>query len=150
MATKSIGQTLRAGAERVETEAKLVFGENEVLRWVVENGTWKIASDPTNFYGQSTPAEALRSFVRALESRRYDIVLRFVPAKLADSVTEEKLRREWEGEKREEVTLLLMNLKANLNSPIHQSGNRATMPYGEKYEVRFVREEGVWKVEDPD
>ena len=26
----------------------------------------------------------------------------------------------------------------------------ATMPYGDRYEVRFLKEDGVWKIEDPD
>lgn len=143
-------QQLRVKASQVEVEAKLELGENEQLRLVLENGVWKIASDPVDFYGQRTPAEALRSFVRALERRRYDIVLRFVPSKWADAMTVDKLKKEWEGARRDEVGNLIKNLKANLNAPIHQAGDTATMPYGEKFEVRFVREDGVWKIEDPD
>jgi len=147
---RAVAQQLRGKAQQVDVEAKVEYAESESLRLIVENGGWKIATDPLDFYSQRTPTEALRSFVRALERRRYDIVLRFVPSKWADAMTVEKLRREWEGEKREEVTQLLKNLRANLNAPIHQSGNAATMPYGEKYEVRFVLEDGLWKVEDPD
>jgi hypothetical protein len=143
-------QQLRAKATQVEVEAKLELSETEHLRLVLENGIWKIASDPVDFYGQRTPAEALRSFVHALDRRRYDIVLRFVPAKWSDAMTVEKLRKEWEGDRKDEVGNLIKNLKANLNAPIHQTGDTATMPYGEKYEVRFVREDGVWKIEDPD
>jgi hypothetical protein len=147
---KSLAQQLKVKAQQVEMEAQLEFGENETLKLVVENGAWKVATDPLDFYSQRTPAEALRSFVRALERRRYNIVLRFVPSKWADTMTVEKLRREWEGEKKDEVATLIKNLKANFNAPIHQSGNTATMPYGEKLEVRFLLEDGVWKVEDPD
>jgi hypothetical protein len=134
----------------VQMEARVEFGEAESLKMVVEDGVWKIASDPLNFYGQRTPSEALRSFVRALERRRYDIVLRFVPAKWAEGITVEKLRREWEGNKKDEVGALIRNLKANLNGPITETGDTATMPYGDKFEVRFVREDGLWKIEDPD
>lgn len=147
---RAVAQQLRGKAQQVDMEAKVELAESESLRLVVENGAWKIATDPLDFYSQRTPGEALRSFVRALERRRYDIVLRFVPSKWADAMTVDKLRREWETEKREEVTQLLKNLKANLGAPIHQSGNTATMPYGEKFEVRFVLEDGLWKVEDPD
>lgn len=140
-----------AGKPRaVRVEAKLAYGDSDDLRLVKEKGVWKIASDPGDFYGQDTPAHALRSFVRAIENKRYDIILRFVPATWAESMTEAKLRQQWEGSKRGEVGQLVKNLKANLRAPIHQSGDRATMPYGDNQEVRFVREEGIWKIEDPD
>ncbi len=141
---------LRQKASSVQVEARVEYGESESLKLVVEDNTWKIASDPLDFYGQRTPAEALRSFVRALERRRYDIVLRFVPSKWADAMTVDKLRKEWEGNKKDEVGTLIKNLKANLHAPIHQTGDTASMPYGDKYEVRFVREDGLWKIEDPD
>jgi len=134
----------------VGVAAELRYGEGDRLRLVVERGRWKIASNPINFYGQRTPAEALRSFVRAVERRRYDIVLRFVPARWAESMTVEKLRQQWEGEKKGEVASLLKSLKANLRTPIRITGDTATMPYGDKHEVRFVREDGAWKIEDPD
>jgi hypothetical protein len=147
---KAALEQLRSKAARVEMEASVDLGQRDTLRLVAENGVWKIASDPLDFYGQRTPAEALRSFVRALERRRYDIVLRFVPSKWADTMTVEKLRREWGGEKRDEIAGLIKNLKVNLAAPIHEDGNRATMPYGERHEVRFVCEGGIWKIEDPD
>jgi hypothetical protein len=141
---------LRQKASTVQVEARVEYGESESLKLVVEDGTWKIASDPLDFYGQRTPAEALRSFVRALERRRYEIVLRFVPSRWAHAMTVDKLRQEWEGNKKDEVGTLIRNLKANLNAPIHQTGDTASMPYGDKSEVRFVREDGLWKIEDPD
>ncbi len=141
---------LQAKATEVQVEARVELAEADSLKLVVENGAWKIATDPTDFYSQRTPADALRSFVRALERRRYDIVLRFVPAKWAETMTVEKLRQEWEGQKKDEVGSLIKNLKANLNAPIHVAGDTANMPYGEKFEVRFVREDGIWKIEDPD
>jgi hypothetical protein len=134
----------------IRVQASFVYGDDERLKLVKEQGSWKIATDPVDFYSQRTPAEALRSFIRAIERQRYDIVLRFVPAKWAESMTEEKLRQQWEGTKRREVIQLIKNLKANLNAPIHKSGNGATMPYGDNHEVSFVREDGIWKIEDPD
>lgn len=136
--------------KRITLEAVITYGEGESLRLVSDGGTWRIASDPIDFYGQSTPGEALRSFVRAVERRRYDVVLRFVPNKWADAMTVDKLRAQWEGDKKDEVKGLLKNLKANLGAPIQTTGDSATMPYGDRYEVRFLREDGVWKIEDPD
>ncbi len=143
-------EQLQGKPREVKVVAKLDYGEGDAMTLVVENGRWKMATDPIDFYNQRTPAEALRSFIRAVESRRYKIVLRFVPKKWAETMTVQKLRKQWEGEKQLEVKRLLKSLRANLSAPIRQSGNSATMAYGDRHEVRFVREDGVWKIEDPD
>lgn len=138
-----------AKAERLKITAELALSRGDALRLVLEDGKWRIGQDPLDFYDQSTPKAALRSFVRAIERRRYDIVMRFVPAKWASSMTKEQLRKQWEGEKRAEIEGLLEKLKANLDAPIQIDGAEASMPYGE-HEVKFVREDGAWKIADPD
>ena len=149
-ALKQSLKQLQGTSRTTRVKALMEFGQGEALKLEVEQGKWRIASDPTNFYGQRSPEEALRSFVRAIESRRYDIVLKFVPAKWAEAMTVAKLKKQWEGTKQNEVKAMIKRLKDNLNSPIHKSGDRANMPYGDKFEVRFIRESGVWKIEDPD
>lgn len=139
-----VAQDLRA--ERV---ARLNVDGTE-LALVQESGQWKLKSDPLTFYGQGSPAEALRSFIRAIEARRYDVVLRFVPRRFADSITAEKLKQQWEGDKQIELVQLLKNLKDNLSAPITVQGNRATMAYGLGNQVKFLNEGGTWKIEDPD
>ena len=146
---RSLAQ-LKGSPRKVRLQARVSYGEGDSLKLVLDDGKWRIASDPVDFYSQRTPAEALRSFIRAVERRRYDVVLRFVPNKWAESMTLDKLKQQWEGGKREEVESLLKNLKANLGAPIHRTGDRATMPYGDRFEVRFIKEDGVWKIEDPD
>lgn len=141
---------LRERPRQVDVSAQVGYGEGDALKLSVERGAWRIDSDPLEFYGQRTPGEALRSFVRAIERRRYDVVLRFVPAKWAEAMTAEKLRAQWEGDKKAELERLLKNLKANLGAPIEEDGDNATMPYGENFKVAFVREDGVWKIADPD
>lgn len=141
---------LKGAPVQTKIQAMVKYGTSDTMQLEVEKGRWKIASDPTDFYSQKTPEDALKSFVRALERKRYDIVLRFAPARWADSMTVAKLKKQWEGGKREEVLAMIKLLKENLKAPIHRSGDRATMPYGEKSEVRFLLEEGVWKIEDPD
>jgi hypothetical protein len=37
-----------------------------------------------------------------------------------------------------------------VTAPIVESGDEARLPYGPEQEVRFVREDGRWKVESPD
>ena len=141
---------LKGGPVKTRIQAVVRYGTSESMQLEVEQGRWKIASDPTDFYSQKTPEVALRSFVRAIERKRYNIVLRFVPARWADSMTVGKLKKQWEGGKHKEVAAMIKLLKENFKAPIHRSGDKATMPYGEKSEVLFVLEEGIWKIEDPD
>jgi hypothetical protein len=41
-------------------------------------------------------------------------------------------------------------LEANIEEPITERGNNARMQYGERFEVKFVKEDGVWKLKDLD
>jgi hypothetical protein len=142
---------LTSSNRRIDVSATFVYDDlRDELPLVLESGGWRIASDPLEFYPQDTPAHALRSFVRAVELKRYDVVLRFVPNRWRQEMNEGKIREQFEGEKREEVVQMMRLLGANLDNPIEQEGDKARMPYGERYEVKFLREDGVWKVADPD
>lgn len=143
-------RTLSARRGRSEQEARIAYGEGEQLRLVREGGDWRVATDVVDFYDQSTPRVALRSFVRAMERRRYDVVLRLIPEADREGMSEPRMREAWEGEGREEVERLLANLRAALDNPIEEVGDRATMIYGDRFRVQFVREDGDWRIEDPD
>src|SRR5262249_49181718 len=74
---KLTAQRLTASGRRVDVKARFVYDDlRDELPMVLENGGWRIASDPLELYPQDTPAQAVRSFVRAVEMRRYDVVLR--------------------------------------------------------------------------
>ncbi|MEZ4339609.1 MAG: hypothetical protein R3B82_23545 [Sandaracinaceae bacterium] len=146
-------QTARALAERrgdAEQEAVVAYGDGESMRLVRESGEWRVATDVVDFYDQSTPRAALRSFVWSMERRRYDVVLQLIPEADREGMTVERMRETWEGEGREEVERLLANLRAAIDDPIEEVGDRATMAYGDRFRVQFVREDGVWRIEDPD
>jgi hypothetical protein len=148
---KQTASRLTASGRRVEVNARFVYDDlRDELPLVMESGNWRIASDPLEFYPQDTPAQTVRSFVRAIELKRYDVVLRFVPNKWRQEMTEAKVREQFEGEKHEEVGQMMRLLAASLDNPIDQEGDKARMPYGDRFEVKLVREDGVWKVEDPD
>ncbi len=133
-----------------EVSAVVPYGDGEQLHMVDESGSWRIASNVADFYDQSTPRAALRSFVRAMQRHRYDVVMRFVPNADKEGMTVARMRQAWQGEQRDEIDRLIANLQAHLDDPIEVVGDRATMPYGERFTVQFVREDGVWKIEDPD
>lgn len=143
-------QALRRVTGDPEITARVRYGLGDELSFVLEGGRWRIDSAVFDFYSQQTPRDALRSFVRAIERQRYDIVLQFVPNEYRERMSAEGLRTLWEGDKREEIQQLLENLRASLDEPIEETGDRATMQYMDRYTCRFVREDGVWRIEDPD
>jgi hypothetical protein len=148
---KQTSERLTADGRKVEVSARFVYDDlRDELPLVLENGAWRLASDPLEFYPQDTPAHALRSFLRAVELKRYDVLLRFVPSPWRAEMSAEKLKAELEGERKEELSRLVRLLTANLENPIDIEGDRARMPYGDRYEVKFVREDGAWKIKDPD
>lgn len=139
----------RLRGAKVHLRAEIELEGGDTLPLVEERGGFRLDRDPLDFYPQRNPEEALRSFVRAVEHRRYDIVLRFVPARYQGSVTAEKLRERWTGEKRQELEAQLDTVRAHLGEAleIDPSGDAARLPVGERKQVRLVREDGAWKVE---
>jgi hypothetical protein len=141
---------LKASPESAEVSAEFGYGLGDAMRLVQEDGEWRIASNPVAFYDQSTPRAALRSFLRAYRLQRWDVMLRFVPAKYRERMDVGKIREQFAGAHREEIEVRMNMLEANLEEPIIDKNNEARMPYGERYEVKFVREDGEWKVRDID
>ena len=134
----------------IREEAVVEYGDGDEMHLIREDDGWRVGTDLVDFYDQTTPRAALRSFVRAMERGRYDVVLRLVPDADREGMTVERMRETWAGEGREEVQRLIASLRSSLEAPIEVVGDRATMSYGERFTVQFVREEGIWKIEDPD
>jgi len=143
-------QMLGSQHKSVDVTAEFNFGIGDTMRLVQEDGEWRIASNPMAFYSQGTPREALRSFVRAYSLRRWDVMMRFVPTKYRERMSVEKMREQFEGDHREELDSMMNMIQANLDEPITDKGNEARMPYGDRFEVKFVLEEGRWKIQDLD
>ncbi|HUS68198.1 MAG TPA: hypothetical protein VMZ28_26875 [Kofleriaceae bacterium] len=143
-------QMLSSQTQGAEISAQFTFGLGDEMRFVQEDGEWRLASNPLGFYSQATPREALRSFIRAYTLRRWDVMLRFVPTKYRERMTVEKMKQQFAGEHREDIESMMNLLRANLDEPITDKGNEARMPYGDRHEVKFVLEEGKWKVQDLD
>jgi hypothetical protein len=131
---------------RLEISAEFEYGFGDTMRLVQEDGAWRIASNPLAFYDQSTPRATLRSCLRAYRLERWDVMLRFVPDKYREKMDAAKMREQFQGAKREKMEILMNMLEANIEEPIEPKGNEARMAYGEHYEVKFVREDGAWKI----
>lgn len=143
-------QELKQGPAKLVIKGELRYGDAERMYLVREDGVWRLALDPVSFYSQRTPRDALRSFVRALERRRLDVLLQFVPLKWRKVMTLEDVRRLYDKKQLEATEQLIRNLKANLDNKIEVKGDEAEMLYGDSYKVQFLREEGVWRIVDAD
>lgn len=131
-------------------EATVRFDDEGEIALRRENGQWYVRTPLVDFYDQSTPRGAITSFVRAVQNRRYDVVIRLIPNADKEGITSRRLEEAWSGDGREDLERLIHNLRDHLDNPIELAGNRATMPYGDQMRVQLVREDGLWKVEDPE
>ena len=141
---------LSGATQSFAVSAQFRYGLGDTMRLVMEDGRWVVASNPVEFYGQDTPRQALRSFLRAYRLRRWKIMLRFVPSAYLEHMNVTKLKSQFEGPHRDEMDSLMSTLEAHLDAPIDDRGNEARMKYGDRYEVKFVREAGIWKIKDFD
>jgi hypothetical protein len=149
---QAFGGRLRESAASVPLRVEVDVDLGEKLPLVYDHGRWRVDGQPFDLWSQKTPRAALRSFIRALDRRRYDVALRLVPNRYRPGMTVDKLRDYWEGDRKAENGQLLGRLRAAVlaATPIIEVGDEAHMPYADRFEVRFVREDGVWKIEDPD
>jgi hypothetical protein len=137
----------RAPAPRVFARVTLEDGTELTL----ERGPdgFRVSDAVSRYYAQETPRAALLSFIRAVEHERWDVVLALMPAAEREGLDAALLGKQL-LERREELTRTVARLAVSRNEPIEVVGDRATMPYRESFTARFVREEGLWKLEDPD
>jgi hypothetical protein len=135
------------GNTRIEMNAEMHFGLGDTLRLVEEGGRWRIASNPVLFYSHASPRDALRSFVRAYKLERWDVMLTFIPDSYREKMTVDTLRKQFADD---EVATMMNMLESNIEADIDDKGNQARMPYGDRFEVAFIREDGLWKIEDLD
>jgi len=133
-----------------EEEASVTYGAHEQLLLRREGDTWRVVTDVVDWYSQRTPRQAVRSFVRAIEARRWDVLLRLLPEVDREAMTEDRLREMLAGEGEEALDHLATGMRDALDADIEEHGDHATLAYGERYRVELVREGDVWCVADPD
>lgn len=59
--------------------ATVSMPNGDELALVLENDRWRVDAAAIDLYGQASPRQALVGFLRALERKRYDVILRYVP-----------------------------------------------------------------------
>ncbi len=147
---REIGKSLARPAGAPVVTATLTGPRGEELELVMENGKWKVDLASIDFYAQDTPRHAITGFIRALERKRYDVIMRYVPESHMEGLDAAKLKAAWEGHDKDEIDQVLAALKQALpTAQIEETGERAAMPYGAGT-ILLVREHGLWKIENFD
>lgn len=158
-----------SGKPEVRSVVLLPNGDELVL--VLEGSEWRVDAAAVDLYSQATPRQALLGFIRAVERRRYDVLLRYVPdrekegvpsvsVKPADpgqpptdategTLTTERLKEEFEGPQKDEALRQIEAIRTALpNATIEETGDEAAMAYGSGGTVSFIRERGLWKIRE--
>lgn len=147
---KEIGRSLERPTAPPQVTATITSPSGQELRLVLEDGKWRVDASTIDLYAQDTPRHAIQGFVRALERKRYEIVMRYVPEAHKEGLDAAKLQAAWEGHEKDEMQQVIAALKQALpTATIEETGERATMPYGAGA-MQLVREHGLWKIENFD
>jgi len=147
---REIGRALARPTAAPRVTATVTGPSGQDLQLILENGAWKVESAAIDLYAQDSPRHAVQGFVRALERKRYDVILRYVPDAHKEGLDAAKLKSSWEGHDKDEMVQVLSALKQALpTASIEETGERAAMPYGAGT-LQLVRERGLWKIEDFD
>ena len=148
-ADKALYRKLASNPKLISNRRLIVrLGNARKLVLEAKSAGWKITSNPFAFYPQDTPRKALRSFLAALQHKRYDILMRFVPRTYRRRMSKKDLVAMFSGKKGQRIRELTEVLIKHLDAPMEIHGNKATLVYGDGATVTLVREEGVWRIED--
>src|SRR5262249_36045938 len=99
---KEIGKSLERPTAPPVGSAVVTTPSGQELHLVLEDGKWRVDASAIDLYAQDTPRHAILGFVRALERKRYDVVMRYVPEGHQEGLDAQKLRAAWEGRDKEE------------------------------------------------
>ncbi|MCL2726018.1 MAG: hypothetical protein FWD69_16455 [Polyangiaceae bacterium] len=147
---REIAKALARSTSAPVVTATVTTATGQELPLVLEKGKWRIDASAIDLYAQDTPRHTIQGFVRAVERKRYDVAMKYVPDAHKEGLDAQKLKAAWEGNDKEEIQTVVSALKQALptTSP-EETGDRASMSYGAGT-IQLVRERGLWKIEDFD
>lgn len=130
-------------------EALLYLANDQIVEIVWTDDGWRFASDPTDYFGQSTPREALRSLVRASREGRWDVMLSLAPRRYRMGLSEDDLERAWtDGPQAQMLQEARDRLAAQLAGTIRADAHQAILDLGDGQFARLEREKDRWVVVD--
>jgi hypothetical protein len=111
---REIARSLERPSAPALVTATLTAPNGEDLHLVLEDGKWRVDGSTLDLYAQDTPRHAIMGFVRALERKRYDVVLRYVPEAHKEGLDATKLQASWEGPQKDDMQQVIAALKQAL------------------------------------
>lgn len=130
-------------------EALLYLANDDVVEVIWTDGGWRFASDPTVYFGQATPREALRSLVRASREGRWDVMIDLAPRRYRMGLSEADLATAWtEGPQAQALRVARDRLAERLSGTIRADAHQAILDLGEGEFARLEREKDRWVVVD--
>lgn len=130
-------------------EAIIHLANDEVAEVVWTDKGWRFTSDPTVYFGQASPRDALRSLVRASREGRWDVMLNLAPRRYRIGLSEEDLQKAWtEGPQAQTLQEARDRLSDRLSNPIRADAHQAILDLGDGEFARLEREKDRWVVVD--
>lgn len=146
---RPLAEALEASGETpARLRAEVTYTPYERVQLRLGEAGWRITGGVFEGIGQQTPRDALLGFMRALEARDGEALLRYAPSTYAQHMSAGQLQADLEA-RGVEIDELVSALQQAQDAPITERGPRAWLRYGER-EITFVREGEVWKVEAPE
>jgi len=134
-------------AARVTTMVEVAGGVVLPAIWT-EDG-WKINSDLSVLFPDDTPRGALRSFLRAVDLERWDVVAGFAPRRFREELTPEAVRRVWTGgPESDELHASRDLLREGLEGPLFVDAHSATLLLAGDRAAHLEREGARWVIVD--
>jgi hypothetical protein len=131
----------------VAYKAVVTLKDGSTLQMVYENGAWKIDSALIDFYPNTTPGEALASFIKAFEAKRWDVLARLMPSQYTSKDDAKILEEQWSSPAaHDEMEQLLTVLKDHLQDEVTIDGNRATLAFAPSHLAELLKERGAWMI----
>ncbi len=94
-----------------------------------------------------TPRAALEAFLVAYRGEQWEAMLQLVPDRYRERLDAAAIEKQFQDEHNREM---MEQIAEGVDGPIEERGDRAILRYGGRFEVKLVRENGRWKIEDID
>ena len=132
---------------QVTYRTTLELADGGSAQLVFEDGAWKLDSDLIDFYPLSTPKEAIASFIKAFEKKRWDVLAQLMPSKYMSQDDAKILEKHWgDPQAREEMEKIIMVLGDHLDDEVTIEGNRGVLNFAPQHRVELLKERGKWVI----
>ncbi len=129
---------LKVALERpIKAQAKVSYPSGSRASLTYLGNRWQIDEGIAVSGGAATPVDALKSFMRAVESRSYEAVMRCLARSVREGIERDIAER-------------LGKLRQALSQEIEVTGGRARLQYEPRFKIELIQEEGEWRILDLD